>query len=73
MTTERGMCIYALTYQDVQRIRAILSTVDDAIAELINYRRIDTTGPRADFPCENAIYEQAVSITRDVMDQDRLF
>ena len=73
MIKTREMRIYALTYQDVQRIRAILSTVDDAINELINYRRIDPIDPRADFPCENAIYEQTRCITRDLMDKDILF
>lgn len=73
MVKKREMRIYALTYQDVQRIRGILSTVDDAISELISYRRIDPIDPRADFPCENAIYEQTRSITRELMDKDILF
>lgn len=73
MTRTSESLIYILTYQDVQRIRAILSTVDDAIDELINYRRLDPIDPRANFPCENAVYEQTSNIMREVMDMDILF
>ena len=66
--------VYALTHQDVLRIRELLSTVDDAVTELLNYRRLDPIDPRADFPCENAVYEMTSSIMRGVMDKgDILF
>jgi hypothetical protein len=66
--------IYMLTAGDVVRIKGLLASVEEAVAELLEYRRVLPLDPEADFPLEDAVYEQTSKIMQDCeLPLDKLF
>jgi hypothetical protein len=61
----REPCIYTLTSRDVDRIRGLLQSVEEAIAEIIAYRAVRPIEPDADLPKEDDVYRQTSGILED--------
>lgn len=57
--------IHTLTSRDVDRIRGLLQSVEEAIAEIIAYRAVRPIGPDADLPMEDDVYRQTSGILED--------
>lgn len=64
MPQVRSQRIYALTNRDADRIRALLLSVEEAVAELIEYRCVRPLDPAEDFPLEATVYRQTSEIHR---------
>ena len=74
MSHAKNQRIYALTNRDADRIRALLLAVEEAIAEIIDYRCVRPLDPAESFPLEAAVYRQTSQIMKDCdVDPDILF
>ena len=62
MSRTRNQRIYALTNRDADRIRALLQSVEAAVAEIIDYRGVRPRDAAEDFPQEAAVYRQTSEI-----------
>lgn len=62
MARNRHQRIYTLTNRDCDRIRALLQSVEAAIAELIDYRCVRPWDAVEDFPQEASVYRQTSEI-----------
>jgi hypothetical protein len=56
--------VYVLTARDVERIRGLLQSVNEAVAEILDYRGVRSIDPEADFPMEDFVYQQTSQIVR---------
>jgi hypothetical protein len=67
--------IHTLTPRDVDRIRGLLQSVEEAIAEIIAYRAVRPIGPDVDLPMEDDVYRQTSGILEDYDEAplDKLF
>lgn len=65
MSRTKSQRIYALTNRDADRIRALLQSVEAAVAELIDYRCVRPRDGVEDFPHEAAVYRQTSQILQD--------
>jgi len=62
MLTVNETRIHTLTSRDVDRIRGLLQSVEEAIAEILAYRAIRPLDPAADLPMEDDVYRQTSGI-----------
>jgi len=62
MSTAYETRIHTLTSRDVDRIRGLLQSVEEAIAEIIAYRVVRPLDPVIDFPKEDDVYRQTSGI-----------
>jgi hypothetical protein len=62
MSRVRSQRIYPLTNRDADRIRALLQSVEAAIAEIIDYRCVRPRDLGEDFPQEASVYRQTNEI-----------
>ena len=60
--------LFTLTRRDAERIKGLLESVEEAIAEIIAYRCVRPMDSDADFPMEDAVYQQTTQIMRDFED-----
>ena len=65
--------LYALTASDAERIKRLLTSVDEAIAELLDYRCVRPIDPEFNFPLESKLYDQTDSVCRDYSRIDEPF
>lgn len=54
--------IYTLTSKDLQRIKNLLQSVEEAVVELVNYRCVRPIDPKTDLLAESVVYEQTGQI-----------
>lgn len=68
-------CIHTLTSRDVDRIRGLLQSVEEAIAEIIAYRAVRPIDPGAELPKEDDLHRQTSWILEDYDEAplDKLF
>jgi hypothetical protein len=64
LPTEKPV-LHTLTSRDVERIRGLLQSVEEAIAEIIAYRAVRPIDPGADLPMEDNVYRQTSGILED--------
>ena len=66
--------LFILTARDAVRIRDLITAVDDAISELLEYRCVRPLDPDTDFPKETCAHEQANEIRRGLQPRlDEIF
>ena len=75
MQQHKQNIIHTLTPRDVDRIRGLLQSVEEAIAEIIAYRAVRPIDPGADLPLEDDVYRQTSGILEDYDEAtlDKLF
>ena len=74
MSHLRNQRLYTLTNRDADRIRALLLSVEEAIAEIIDYRCVRPLDPAEAFPLEAACYRQTSQVMQDCdVEKDTLF
>jgi len=58
-------CIFTLTPNDVDRIKGLLRSVEEAIGELVAYRCVRPLDAITNFQLEDEVYEQTSRILID--------
>ena len=71
--TTTNQRIYVLTTNDVVRIKALLQTVEEAVAEICDFRSIKPLNGGKESHSEDAVYKQAGGIKDVYQSLDDLF
>jgi hypothetical protein len=69
MSRIKSQRLYALTNRDVDRITALLQSVEEAVVQLIEHRCLRPLEPGEGFPLEDSVYRQTSQILRDCGEQ----